>query len=170
MVKKLKPGMIEYGKKGALESAETQPQEFQNPDLYLNYENLKKKYYFLGDINLPWHEVLKFTTTKTLFRDNDHFYLYLRDCWERDPTLETNIKVAAIHSVKGMEADIVVLDSDWGPNSIKSYNSGDRKKEDEETRVAYVGTSRPREHLIIYQHNLKTKTRFPLLTHEFLQG
>ena len=69
-----------------------------------------------------------------------------------------------------MEADIVVLDSDWGPNSIKSYNSGDRKKEDEETRVAYVGTSRPREHLIIYQHNLKTKTRFPLLTHEFLQG
>ena len=170
MVKKLKPGMIEYGKKGALESAETQPQEFQNPDLYLNYENLKKKYYFLGDINLPWHEVLKFTTTKTLFRDNDHFNLYLRDCWERDPTLETNIKVAAIHSVKGMEADIVVLDSDWGPNSIKSYNSGDRKKEDEETRVAYVGTSRPREHLIIYQHNLKTKTRFPLLTHEFLQG
>ena len=27
-----------------------------------------------------------------------------------------------------------------------------------------------KKHLIIYQHNLKTKTRFPLLTHEFLQG
>ena len=98
------------------------------------------------------------------------FNLYLRDCWEQDPNLESNIKVAAIHSVKGMEADIVVLDSNWGPNSIKSYNSGDRRKEDEETRVAYVGTSRPREHLIIYEHGMKIKNRFPLLTHEFLQG
>jgi len=69
-----------------------------------------------------------------------------------------------------MEADIVIVDSNWGPNSLKSYNSGSRKQEDEETRVSYVATSRPRKHLIIYQHNLKTKTRFPLLTREFLQG
>ena len=32
-----------------------------------------------------------------------------------------------------MEADIVIVDSNWGPNSLKSYNSGSRKQEDEET-------------------------------------
>ena len=170
LVKKSQPGMVEYGKKGALENGDTQPPELQDPDLYLNLEDLQNKYYFKGHKDLDWHEVLKFTTQSTLFRDNDHFNLYLRDCWEQDPDLESNIKVAAIHSVKGMEADIVVLDSNWGPNSIKSYNSGDRRKEDEETRVAYVGTSRPREHLIIYEHDMKIKNRFPLLTHEFLQG
>jgi superfamily I DNA/RNA helicase len=169
MVKKLKPNLIEYGKKGALEHSDTQPPELQDPDLYLSYEDLKNKYYFLGDINEPWHEVFKFETTRKLFRDNEHFNNYLRDCWEKDPTLESNIKVAAIHSVKGMEADIVIVDADWGPNSIKSYNSGDKRKEDEETRVAYVATSRPKKHLVIYQHDLKIKNRFPLLTHEFLQ-
>ena len=169
MVKKSLPGMIVYGKKGALENGDTQPPELQDPDLYLSLEDLQNKYYFKGNKDLQWHEVLKFTTNSTLFRDNEHFNLYLRDCWEQDQELESNIKVAAIHSVKGMEADIVVVDSNWGPNSIKSYNSGDRRKEDEETRVAYVGTSRPREHLIIYEHDMKIKNRFPLLTHEFLQ-
>ena len=79
------------------------------------------------------------------------------------------IKYICRHSVKGMEADLVIVDSNWGPNSIKSYNSGDRKKEDEETRVAYVGTSRAKKHLIIYEHSMKVKNRFPLLTHEFLE-
>ena len=169
MVRKSQPGMVQYGKKGALENGDTQPPELQDPDLYLNLENLQKKYYFKAHKDLDWYEVLKFTTTSSLFTDNEHFNLYLRDCWEQDPTLETNIKIAAIHSIKGMEADIVVLDSNWGPNSIKSYNSGDRRKEDEETRVAYVGTSRAKKHLIIYEHSMKVKNRFPLLTHEFLE-
>jgi len=169
MVRKSQPGMVQYGKKGALENGDRQPPELQDPDLYLNLENLQKKYYFKAHKDLDWYEVLKFNTKSSLFTDDEHFNLYLRDCWEQDPTLETNIKIAAIHSIKGMEADIVVLDSNWGPNSIKSYNSGDRRKEDEETRVAYVGTSRAKKHLIIYEHSMKVKNRFPLLTHEFLE-
>ena len=66
-----------------------------------------------------------------------------------------------------MEADLVIVDSNWGPNSLKSYNSGSRKQEDEETRVSYVATSRPRKHLMIYQHSQKNV--FPLLTRQFLQ-
>jgi len=167
MVKKLQPGLIEYGKKGALEHADTQPPELQDPDLYLSFEDIKNKYYFKGDINCKWFEILKFETDSVLFRDNNHLNEYLRTCWERDPNLESNIKIAPIHSVKGMEADIVVVDSNWGPNSLKSYNSGSRKQEDEETRVSYVATSRPRKHLMIYQHNQKNV--FPLLTRQFLQ-
>ena len=169
MVKKLQPGLIEYGKKGALEHADTQPPELQDPDLYLSFEDIRDKYYFQGDKNSEWFEILKFETDSVLFRDNNHLNEYLRTCWERDPELESNIKIAPIHSVKGMEADLVIVDSNWGPNSIKSYNSGDRKKEDEETRVAYVGTSRAKKHLIIYEHSMKVKNRFPLLTHEFLE-
>ena len=165
MVKKLQPGLIEYGKKGALEHADTQPPELQDPDLYLSFEDIKDKYYFQGDKNSEWFEILKFETDSVLFRDNNHLNEYLRTCWERDPELESNIKIAPIHSVKGMEADLVIVDSNWGPNSIKSYNSGDRKKEDEETRVAYVGTSRAKKHLIIYENSMKVKNRFPLLTH-----
>ena len=167
MVKKLQPGLIEHGKKGALEHADTQPPELQDPDLYLNFEDIKNKYYFQGDINCKWFEILKFETDSVLFRDNNHLNEYLRTCWERDPSLESNIKIAPIHSVKGMEADIVIVDSNWGPQSLKSYNSGSRKQEDEETRVSYVATSRPRKHLMIYQYNQKHV--FPLLTRQFLQ-
>tara|TARA_Y100000356_G_scaffold47328_1_gene37488 strand:- start:499 stop:1206 length:708 start_codon:yes stop_codon:yes gene_type:complete len=167
MVKKLAPGLIEYGKKGALEHADTQPPELQDPDLYLSFEDIRDKYYFKGDTKLEWFEVLRFETSSELFRDNDHLNAYLRHCWERDKNLESNIKIAPIHSVKGMEADIVIVDSNWGPNSLKSYNSGSRKQEDEETRVSYVATSRPRKHLMIYQHS--TKNVFPLLTRQFLR-
>jgi len=167
MVKKLAPGLIEYGKKGALEHADTQPPELQDPDLYLSFEDIRDKYYFKGDIKLKWFEVLRFETNSELFRDNDHLNDYLRHCWERDNNLESNIKIAPIHSVKGMEADIVIVDSNWGPNSLKSYNSGSRKQEDEETRVSYVATSRPKKHLMIYQHS--TRNVFPLLTRQFLR-
>ena len=59
MVKKLAPGLIEYGKKGALEHADTQPPELQDPDLYLSFEDIRDKYYFKGDTKLEWFEVLK---------------------------------------------------------------------------------------------------------------
>lgn len=167
MVKKLAPGLIEHGKKGALEHADTQPPELQDPDLYLSFQDIKDKYYFRGDVKSEWFDVLKFETSSVLFRDNEHLNSYLRYCWEKDNTLESNIKIAPIHSVKGMEADIVIVDSNWGPNSLKSYNSGSRKQEDEETRVSYVATSRPKKHLRIYQHNQKNV--FPLLTRQFLQ-
>lgn len=167
MVSKLAPGLIEYGKKGALEHADTQPPELQDPDLYLSFEDIRDKYYFKGDIKLEWFEVLRFETKSVLFKDNTHLNLYLKYCWEKDKSLESNIKIAPIHSVKGMEAEIVIVHSDWGPNSLKSYRSGDRKKEDEETRVAYVATSRPKKHLIIYEH--KKRNIFPLLTRQFLQ-
>ena len=163
----LQSGGLIQGKKGALEHADTQPPELQDPDLYLSFEDIKNKYYFQGDINCKWFEILKFETDSVLFRDNNHLNEYLRTCWERDSNLESNIKIAPIHSVKGMEADIVIVDSNWGPNSLKSYNSGSRKQEDEETRVSYVATSRPRKHLMIYQNNQKNV--FPLLTRQFLQ-
>lgn len=167
MVKKLAPGLIEHGKKGSLEHADTQPPELQDPDLYLFFQDIKDKYYFKGDVKSEWFDVLKFETSSVLFRDNEHLNNYLRYCWEKDNTLESNIKIAPIHSVKGMEADIVIVDSNWGPNSLKSYNSGSKKQEDEETRVSYVATSRPKKHLRIYQHSQKNV--FPLLTRQFLQ-
>ena len=135
--------------------------------MYLSFEDIRDKYYFKGDIKSKWFEILKFETDSILFRDNIHLNEYLRTCWERDPKLESNIKIAPIHSVKGMEADLVIVDSNWGPNSLKSYNSGSRKQEDEETRVSYVATSRPKKHLLIYQYSKKNV--FPLLTRQFLQ-
>ena len=68
-----------------------------------------------------------------------------------------------------MEREVVIVNSDWGAMCYKAFQSGIPEKEDEETRVCYVGTTRAKQKLIIYTglvekgHNIY---RLPLLNIE----
>jgi len=64
------------------------------------------------------------------------------DCvGEKNANLDSNILVSTIHGVKGMEREVVIINSDWGAMCYKAFQSGIPAKEDEETRVCYVGTT-----------------------------
>jgi len=177
LIEHLKPGLVQHGKKGALTKLDTCPEEFKDKTNSYSFSDLKEKYYVLADINKPWHEVFYFPTTRKassknpngLFRDDGDFNNYLKMCWENDPTLsKADIIVSTIHGVKGMERKKVILSSDWGYGSLKSYNSGIIRLEDAEIRVCYVGVSRAEEELYIF--NPTHKNTFPLLSQEALRG
>lgn len=177
MYARLIDGLLVEGKKTYLTKKETCPKEFSDKDKKFTYQELKDKYYLLADINKPWHEVFYFQTTRVkgpnnkgaLFDDNDHYNEYVRLCWEKDANLDSNILVSTIHGVKGMEREVVIVNSDWGAMCYKAFQSGIPEKEDEETRVCYVGTTRAKQKLIIYTglvekgHNIY---RLPLLNIE----
>ena len=61
-----------------------------------------------------------------------------------------------------MEADKVVLGVEWG-YSLNSYLSGDQKKEDEENRIAYVGVTRCKNKLYLFEIPGDYKNPFPPL-------
>ena len=131
---------------------------------------MKTKYYLNADINKLWHEIFYFDTKRVrsnkkpnaLFRDKEDFNDYLKRCWEKNKNLETKIIVSSIHGVKGMEADKVVLGVEWG-YSLNSYLSGDQKREDEENRVAYVGVTRCKNKLYLFEIPGAYKNPFPPL-------
>ena len=177
LIEDLKPGLVKHGKKGALTKLDTCPEEFKDKTNSYSFSDLKEKYYVLADINKLWHEVFYFPTSRKssakkpngLFRDDSDFNNYLKMCWDNDPTLsKADIIVSTIHGVKGMERKKVILSSDWGFGSLKSYNSGIIRLEDEEVRVCYVGVSRAEEELYIF--NSTYKNTFPLLSQEALRG
>tara|TARA_R100000750_G_scaffold58684_1_gene46574 strand:- start:59 stop:820 length:762 start_codon:yes stop_codon:yes gene_type:complete len=177
LIEDLKPGLVKHGKKGALTKLDTCPEEFKDKTKSYSFSDLKEKYYVLADINKLWHEVFYFPTSRKssakkpngLFRDDSDFNNYLKMCWDNDPTLnKADIIVSTIHGVKGMERKKVILSSDWGFGSLKSYNSGIIRLEDEEIRVCYVGVSRAEEELYIF--NSTYKNTFPLLSQEALRG
>ena len=60
--------------------------------------------------------------------------------------LKTKIILSTIHGVKGREADIVVVNVDWG-FSLNAYEKGNKKVEDEEVRVCYVAVTRTKNDL-----------------------
>ena len=174
MYGRLIDGLLVEGKKTYLTKKETCPKEFADKDKLFTYKELKDRYYLLADIDKPWHEVFYFETTRikapnnkgALFDDNDHYNEYVRLCWEKDANLDSNILVSTIHGVKGMEREVVIINSDWGPMCYKAFQSGIPAKEDEETRVCYVGATRAKQKLIIYegqQEKGHTVYRFPLL-------
>jgi len=66
------------------------------------------------------------------------------------------IRIATIHSVKGKEADNVLLLPDMTSLTHNSYN----KDADSEHRVFYVGATRARKHL--YLHKPLTDMFYPL--------
>ena len=161
---------ISERKKTALINKDTAPPELYDTNNLFSYEDLKTKYYLNADINKSWHEIFYFDTSRVkgpkkpnaLFRDKEDFNDYLKRCWEKNKNLETKIIVSSIHGVKGMEADKVVLGVEWG-YSLKSYLSGDQKKEDEENRIAYVGVTRCKNKLYLFEIPGYYRSPFPPL-------
>ena len=171
---RLKDGLIKKGKKTYLSNKDTCPKEFTDKDRTFDYKELKEKYFLLADIDKSWHDCLTFETTRkksrdkpnALFDDYLDYTEYVKSCWDKDRNLKSNILVATVHGVKGMERDVVVLSWDWG-GSLSSFRNGTEEQEDEEVRTCYVGATRAKKTLIIYQPP-KAKI-FPLLNVEYEQ-
>jgi superfamily I DNA/RNA helicase len=72
---------------------------------------------------------------------------------------EPNVITGTIHSVKGGEADVVVLDPSLSWSGIQKWNQGDK---DSTIRQYYVGITRARESLVICRGAPNTEIRLPL--------
>jgi superfamily I DNA/RNA helicase len=169
MVEFIKPEFIKDRKKTALFKKDTTFPELLTDEPF-TYEQLTGKYFLNAPLDKIWHEIFYFDTTRkrdpkkpnALFRDNDDFNDYLYRCWEQNNTLKTKIILSSIHGVKGMEADKVVMNVEWG-YSLKAYEMGSEKEEDEEVRVCYVGITRCKKDLYLFQLPGERTNPFPLL-------
>jgi len=170
LITHLNPGLVQRGKKSALIDSNTCPDEFNDGEARFTFKDLSEKHYVLADINKPWFDVFRFTTTRkqgtsqpnALFEDDDDFNNYLKNCYENDPTLnKSDIILSTIHGVKGMERKKVVICNDWG-FSLRNYYSGLIEKEEEELRTCYVGVTRAQEELYILNTG-RQKNKFPYL-------
>lgn len=87
--------------------------------------------------SLPWHDAF----TNMPLKSREYYRAILRrgGNLRRDP----NILIETIHSVKGGEADSVVMLLDMSYKTWKHY----QKDSDDENRVFYVGATRARENL-----------------------
>jgi DNA helicase-2/ATP-dependent DNA helicase PcrA len=162
-----KENLITYGKKGALIDTNLCPETFKNPDNTFTFQELQKKYHVLADIHKDWFDVCKFTCDRikthkkpnALYDSTEDYNNYLKMAYELDPTFtKTDILVSTIHSVKGMERDIVVMNIIWTWPSWKNYLAGTPQQIDEELRVAYVAITRAKHELYLYEPMKATKT------------
>ena len=127
MVEEIRPEFIRDRKKTWLFKKDTTFPELLTEELF-TYEELTKKYFLDASLNKMWHEIFYFDTTRkrnpkkpnALFRDNLDFNDYLYRCWKQNKYLKTKIILSSIHGVKGMEADKVVMNVEWG-YSLKAY-------------------------------------------------
>ena len=170
MVKQIDIKFISERKKTALSKKDTAPVELYEADKMFSYEELKNKFYLNAPLEKMWHEIFYFDTTriqsatkpKAIFRDREDFNDYLKGCWEKNKNLTTEITLSTIHGVKGMEAEKVVLAVEWG-FSLKKYKMGNQKDEDDELRVCYVGVTRAKKELYLFEPPGQYKNPFPLL-------
>ncbi len=104
----------------------------------LTYDELVEKYGMVTRKDMSWYEALN------QIIDQDRQYLRVIE-QKGNLHSEPNILIATIHSVKGKEADNVVILPDM---SVATYD-GWMKNPDNEHRVFYVGVTRARKALYI---------------------
>lgn len=106
-------------------------------EVYYSEADLRASYGLLA--SGPWHEAL----TGIPLEEREYYLMVLRRGGVKALGQEPKIHVGTIHSVKGGEADNVVLLTDMAKKSFDDY----RKDPDDETRVFYVGATRARHNL-----------------------
>ena len=114
-----------------------------------NYSDLKSKFYLDVDINTPWHEILDLKP-----RNKEHYVnytQYLKNIIENGNHKKSNlILLSTIHGAKGLESANTVLNCDWPRLPYDTYCRGGEDKDDE-LRVFYVGVTRTKYNLFLYQ-------------------
>jgi DNA helicase-2/ATP-dependent DNA helicase PcrA len=167
LISHFKENLITRGKKGALIDTNLCPEAFKNPDNKFTFQELQKKYHVLADIHKDWFDICKFTSDRVkthkkpnaLYDSPDDYNNYLKMAYDLDPTFtKTDILISTIHGIKGMERDIVVMNTIWTWLSWKNYLAGTPQQIDEELRVAYVAITRAKHELYLYEPPKATKT------------
>ena len=114
-----------------------------------NYGDLKSKFYLDTDINTPWFEILKLIPRK-----KEHYvdYIqYLKNIIKNGSYKKSKrILLSTIHGAKGLESANTVLNCDWPRLPYETYCKG-KKDRDDELRVFYVGVTRTKYNLFLYQ-------------------
>jgi len=104
----------------------------------LNLETLKKEFGLVSVAADPWHKALDRVP------DTEREY-YLQMLQKEELCKEPRIKISTIHSVKGGEADNVVLITDMVPKTYEGY----QENPDDEFRVWYVAVTRTKDKLFV---------------------
>ena len=173
LIKEFKEDLVLYGKKTALTNTNLCPPEFLDKEKLFTFSMLKENYFVLADIKKSWFDIFNFKSKRVitskrpnaLYEDRDDYNNYLKRAYQLDPTFEkTDILVSTIHGVKGMERDIVIMSAVWTWPSYKNFKQGTPLEQDEEVRVAYVGVSRAKHELYLFEPMIKkSENYFPLL-------
>ena len=113
------------------------------------YGDLKSKFYLDANINVPWFEILNLKT------HNGEYYAdyiqYLKNIMENGNYKKSKrILLSTIHGAKGLESANTILNCDWPYLPYRTYCKG-RKDRDDELRVFYVGVTRTKYNLFLYQ-------------------
>jgi len=114
-----------------------------------NHGDLKSKFYLDTNINTPWFEILKLIPRK-----KEHYvdYIqYLKNIIKNGNYKKSKrILLSTIHGAKGLESANTVLNCDWPRLPYETYCKG-KKDRDDELRVFYVGVTRTKYNLFLYQ-------------------
>lgn len=98
------------------------------------------------DFNQEWYDAFKWTDEKKSYYRN-----IIKNKNYDIENISSNIRIETIHSIKGGEADNVVLMEDITNNVKKNLNTNP----DSEHRVFYTGATRTKENLYILQSKTK---------------
>ena len=139
------PGFIRDRKKTAL----TKTDSIIIKDGQYNYTDLKEKFYLDAEINLPWFEILNLRPRDKAPYTN--YIEYLKKVIEKGNQKKSKrILLSTIHGAKGLEAANTILNCDWTYKPYTSYCMGGKHREDE-LRIFYVGVTRTKHNLFLYQ-------------------
>ena len=118
-------------------------------DKQYNYNDLKSNFYFDANIDTPWYEILNLKP-----RNGEHYvdYIqYLKNIMDNGNYKKSkHILLSTIHGAKGLESANTVLNCDWPRLPYDTYCKGEKHRDDE-IRVFYVGTTRTKYNLFLYQ-------------------
>ena len=114
-----------------------------------NYGDLNSKFYLDANINAPWSETLNLKP-----KNKDHYinYVkYLEKIFENGNYKKSEkILISTIHGAKGLEAANTILNCDWTYKPYETYCKGGVYRDDE-IRIFYVGVTRTKYNLFLYQ-------------------
>ena len=114
-----------------------------------DYSDLKSKFYLDIDVKAPWYEILNLKP-----RNGEHYvdYIqYLKNIVENGNYKNSKrILLSTIHGAKGLESANTVFNCDWPRLPYDTYCKGGKDRDDA-IRVFYVGTTRTKYNLFLYQ-------------------
>ena len=113
------------------------------------YGDLKEKFYLDADINQPWFEILNLRPRDKAYYVN--YIEYLKKVIEKGNHKKSKrILLSTIHGAKGLESANTILNCDWTYKPYNSYCMGGKHRDDE-MRIFYVGVTRTKHNLFLYQ-------------------
>jgi superfamily I DNA/RNA helicase len=128
---------------------------FKDSDQFVNWEWCAANAGLLVNRDRPWWAA--FSTRRWSERKTSYLRRLRKQGFRTDA--KPQVYIGTIHSVKGGEADNVIILDEMAKRSYKSLSQGRPLDQDGEHRVAYVAATRARENVIV--HRTMRDERYP---------